>query len=148
MRVYFDSSALVAVYVTEAYSRRAREELRKHVPVPWTPLHDLEVRGALRLLYGREQIDEEELHGLLAHIDGDLKAGRLARPPLDLEAVFRHAEGLSERHASTTLARTLDILHVAALVEIGCSTLVSGDERQIALAKAERIRVFDIRGRG
>jgi predicted nucleic acid-binding protein len=43
MTVYFDSSALVAVYVTEAYSERARRELRKRGAVPWTPLHDLEV---------------------------------------------------------------------------------------------------------
>jgi hypothetical protein len=44
-----------------------------------------------------------------------------------------------------TLARTLDVLHVAALIEIGCEALVSGDERQTALAKAEGLRALDIR---
>ena len=145
MTVYFDSSALVAVYVTGAYSARARRELRKHGRVPWTPLHDLEVRNALRLLHGRRQIDEAELHGLLEHVEDDLQRGRLARPVIDLGAAFRRAEGLSRKHASKALARTLDVLHVAALIEIGCETLVSGDERQIALAKAEGLRALDIR---
>jgi predicted nucleic acid-binding protein len=145
MTVYFDSSALVAVYVTEAYSARARRELRKHGRVPWTLLHDLEIRNALRLLHGRRHIDEAELHGLFGHIDDDLQRGRLARPVIDLAAAFRRAEELSRKHASKTLARTLDVLHVAALIEIGCETLVSGDERQITLAKAEGLRALDIR---
>jgi predicted nucleic acid-binding protein len=133
------------VYVTEAYSARARRELRKLGRVPWTLLHDLEVRNALRLLYGRKHINETELHGLLGHIDDDLQRGRLARPVIDLGAAFRRAEELSRKHASKTLARTLDVLHVAALIEIGCETLVSGDERQITLAKAEGLRALDIR---
>lgn len=145
MKVYFDSSALIAVYVNEAHSQRARNELRKHVPIPWTSIHDLEVRNALRLLQGRAQIGLDEVQGLLAHIDDDLTSGRLERPAMELETVFRRAARLSEMHASKTLARTLDILHVAALLELGCARLVSGDERQIALAKAEGIQIFDIR---
>ncbi len=148
MRVYFDSSALVAVYVSEAHSARARAEIRRHVPVPWTPLHDLEVGNTLRLLRGRGQITAAELRGLLGHIDEDVEKGRLQRPTLDLGAVFRRAGNLSEAHASTTLARSLDILHVAAALELGCGSLVSGDDRQIALAKAEGIRTIDIRAGG
>jgi predicted nucleic acid-binding protein len=145
LTVYFDSSALVAAYVTEAYSGRARRELRRRVPVPWTPLHDVEVKNALRLLCGRKQINEAELNGLLAHIDEDLHRGRLLRPILDLDAMFRRAERLSHTHAMKTLARTLDLLHVAALMEIGCGTLASGDERQIAAARSEGLRTIDIR---
>jgi len=145
LTVYFDSSALVAVYVTEQYSDRARRELRRRVPVPWTPLHDVEVKNAFRLLCGRKQIDETEMDGLLAHIDEDLQRGRLLRPIIDLDATFRRAERLSRTHAVKTLARTLDLLHVAALLEIGCGTLVSGDERQIATARAEGLRTIDIR---
>jgi len=145
VKVYFDSSALIAVYVNEVHSSRARSELKKHVSIPWTPLHDLEVRNALRLLHGRARIDKTELHVLLAHLDDDLRMGRLERPVIDLGAVFRRAGGLSEIHSHETLARSLDILHVAALIELGCTRLVSGDERQINLAKAEAIATFDIR---
>lgn len=145
MKAYFDSSALVAVYVTEVHSQAARRELRRHDAVPWTPLHELEVKNALRLLHGRGQIDEDELTAFLGHVDEDSSKGRLARPAVDLDAVFRRAEDLSRRHATSTLARTLDILHIAALLEIGCTTLVSGDERQIAVAAAENIAAVDIR---
>ena len=82
MTAYFDSSALVAVYVTELHSEAARIEIRRHASVPWTQLHDLEVRHALRLLHGREQIDQGELAALLLHIDEDLREGRLARPAI------------------------------------------------------------------
>jgi len=145
VKVYFDSSALIAVYVNEAHSDRARAEIRKHVAVPWTPLHDLEIRNALRLLCGRSRIDAKQLGGLLAHIDEDLERGRLERPAIDLGAVFHRAGKLSEIHARRTLARALDILHVAAARELACTTLVSGDDRQIALARAEGIRVVDVR---
>jgi predicted nucleic acid-binding protein len=145
MTVYFDSSALVAVYVTEACSGRARREIRKHASVPWTPLHELEVRNALRLLHGRGQIEEDELIALLGHIDEDLDGGRLARPGEDLGAVFRRAVELSERWATTTLARTLDILHVGAMQELGCTTLVSGDGRQLAFAASAGLATIDTR---
>lgn len=105
----------------------------------------MEVRNALRLLLGRGHLNADEIRGLLGHIDEDLQTGRFERPSVEMEAIFHRADALSERHASTTLARTLDILHVAALIESGCSTLVSGDERQIALARAEDIATIDIR---
>lgn len=145
MRAYFDSSALVAVYVNELHSERARRELQLHLPVPWTPLHDLEVKTALRLLFGRGHIDAAEMRGLLGHIDEDLRAGRFERPSIEMEAIFNRAEVLSNKHASGSRARTLDILHVAALIESGCSSLVSGDSRQIALADAEGVQTIDIR---
>lgn len=145
MRTYFDSSALVAVYVNELHSDRARQELQAHPQVPWTPLHDLEVKTALRLLFGRGNIDATEMQGFLGHIDEDLQAGRYERPAVEMEAIFNRAEALSYKYAAGTLARTLDILHVAALIESGCTSLVSADSRQIALAEAESVRTIDIR---
>jgi predicted nucleic acid-binding protein len=101
--------------------------------------------SSLLIAAADEGVFRLELHGLLGHIDDDLQRGRLARPVIDLGAAFRRAEELSRKHASKTLARTLDVLHVAALIEIGCKTLVSGDERQITLAKAAGLRALDIR---
>lgn len=147
MTVYFDSSALVPVYVNEVHSARARSEVRKNVRIPWTPLHDLEVRNALRLLRGRGHINGEELHALLSHVDHDLDEGRLERPAIDLGALFQRAGRLSEAHAGTTPARTLDILHIGAALELGCTTMVSGDERQLRVATAEQMHCVDIRKR-
>jgi predicted nucleic acid-binding protein len=145
MTAYFDSSALVAIYVNEEHSDAARQEIRNHASVAWTPLHDVEVRNALRLLRGRGQIEAKELAALLGHIDEDLAQGRLARAAIDLDAVFRRAAELSERKSAETLARTLDILHVAAALEIGSSIIVSGDARQLALAASQDLVTVDIR---
>jgi len=147
LKAYFDTSALVAVYVTEAHSARARAEIAKHPAVPWTPLHDLEVGAALRLLNGRKLITQDERDNVFSHIGEDLDAGRLERPELDLASVFQRAVELSERHAAKTLARSLDILHVAAALELRCDQIVTGDERQIALAHVASLRAIDIRRR-
>jgi predicted nucleic acid-binding protein len=145
LSAYADSSALVAVYVNEANSARARSELERQLPVPWTRLHDVEVTNALRLLHGRGHIGEGELEGLLGHVDEDLRAGRLRRVAIDFEVVCARAVDLSAAHAPTTLARTLDILHVAALLEAGLTTLISADGRQLAVAEAEGVTTIDIR---
>ena len=50
MTTYIDSSALVAVYVTERFSKPARRALRAVPQVPYTQLHELEVPNAFELL--------------------------------------------------------------------------------------------------
>jgi hypothetical protein len=105
--------------------------------------HGLLDRGERML----REIDDLEgvahLEQLLDGVDHVVDALRVV--VIDLGAAFRRAEELSRKHASKALARSLDVLHVAALIEIGCETLVSGDDRQITLAKAEGLRALDIR---
>ena len=60
--------------------------------------------------------------------------------------VFARALELSARHAVTLLCRSLDVLHVAAALELGCSRFVSGDDRQLALAAAEGLDPVDVKG--
>ena len=83
MKTYFDSSALVAVYVTERFSDRARDEVRRAGQVPWTGLHELEVRNTLCLLHGRRIIDAREARALAGHLNEDVRGGRLVRLEVD-----------------------------------------------------------------
>jgi predicted nucleic acid-binding protein len=142
---YFDSSALVAVYVTEAFSKIARREARRASQLPYTSLHDLEVRNALRVLRGRGMLDGRELRELIGHLEEDLESRRLIETPIDLFDVFRRAGELSHAHASKLLCRALDILHVAAALQLRCERLVSGDDRQLALAAAVGIEPVDVK---
>jgi hypothetical protein len=48
-------------------------------------------------------------------------------------------------HATRLLCRSLDILHVAAALELGCTRLVSGDDRQLALAKIVGLAPIDVK---
>ncbi len=93
MKRYFDSSALVAIYVTETFSRKARREARAAIQIPYTELHDLEVRNAMRLLHGRTLLNAKETRDLLGQLDADIEAQRLVDTRLDLFEVFRSAGG-------------------------------------------------------
>lgn len=146
MTAYFDSSALIAVYATERFSARARRAVRETASVPFTALHELEIPNALRLLHGRGTLDARELRGLLAQLAEDRAAHLLVEARLDLFAVFARAIALSAVHAARLLCRSLDVLHVAAALELGCSRFVSGDDRQLALASAEGLEVTDVKG--
>lgn len=145
MTTYFDSSALIAVYATERFSAAARREVRSTPGIPFTPLHDLEIENALRVLHGRGVLDARELRGLLAQVGDDREAGRLVDANLDLFVAFARASALSTAHASRLLCRILDVMHVASALVLGCSRFVSGDDRQLALAAAEGIEPVDVK---
>ena len=110
-------------------------------PIPFIDLHGIEIRNALRLKCGRGEITETEMRASLRLLQDDIDAGRLERSPYELAEMFQRAESLSGKHAASTLARTLDILHVAAALEIGCKQFVSFDKRQRNLASRERLKI-------
>lgn len=142
---YFDSSALVTIYVTGPFSTRAREEAVRAGRIAFTPLHDLEVRNALRALHGRRALTAAQQAEFERLLDHDLRVERLVSATLDFAAVFRRAAGLSAAHTAKLLCRSLDILHVAAALELGATEFASGDERQLRLAAATGLTVMDIR---
>ena len=135
MTTYVDSSALVAVYVPERFSR-ARQALRAAPQVPFTQLHELEVSNAFELLVGRGLISREECRAVRAQLQQDIDSQRLLRVSLDLDAVFTSARELSRAYTAKSLARSLDVLHVAAAHVAVCTTFVAADNRQLTVAKA------------
>jgi predicted nucleic acid-binding protein len=144
---YIDSSALVPVYVTERFSKAARSVVRTVGQVPFTAIHHLEVPNAFELLVGRELITRAECRAIQAQLREDLESQRLTPLSLDLERVFAEAGELSRLHTATFLARSLDLLHVAAAHVAVCRTFVSADDRQLAVAKATGLTVVDIKRR-
>jgi predicted nucleic acid-binding protein len=144
---YVDSSVLVAVYVPERFSKSARSTIRKAGQVPFTALHQLEVPNAFELLVGRGLITREQCRAILEQLQDDLDNNRLAASAIDLDRVFIDASELSRLHTAQLLARSLDLLHVAAAHVMGCSTFVSADDRQQAVAKASGLTVVDIKRR-
>jgi predicted nucleic acid-binding protein len=142
---YFDTSALVALYVSEAHSRLARREAQAAGQIPFTSLHDLELGNALQLLRGRDLIDGRQRQQLSNHVAEDRDAGRLVETPLDLHRVFTRARELSAAHSARVLCRSLDVLHVASALELGSRRFISGDDRQLLLAKALDLETVDIK---
>jgi predicted nucleic acid-binding protein len=144
---YIASSALVAVYVPERFSSAARAAVRAASGVPFTAIHRLEVSNAFELLAGRGAISRDECRAVIAQLDEDLDAQRLVATSLDMDDVFTRASELSRLHTAKHLARSLDLLHVAAAHELACTRFVSGDDRQLGVAKASGLKVVDIKRR-
>jgi predicted nucleic acid-binding protein len=144
VKTYVDSSALVAIYVPERFSKTARRSVRAVPQIPFTQLHELEVRNAFELLVGRALITREECRAIQAQLDADLDSQRLARVSLDLDRVFMSASDLSLTYTAKVLTRSLDLLHVAAAQAMMCRRLVSADDRQLRVAKAAGLAVVDI----
>lgn len=138
---------VVAVYVNERSSTAARRAIRALPQVPLTQLHELEVPNTFELLVGRAVMTREECRTIHAHFRDDVENQRLVRMALDLDQVFADAQELSRSYASKFLARSLDLLHVAAAHLATCTTFVSADDRQLAMAKATGLAAIDIKRR-
>ena len=147
MTTYVDSSALVAVYVPERFSRAARQALRAASQVPFTQLHELEVSNAFELLVGRGLIGRGECRAVQAQLQQDIDSQRLLRVSLDFDAVFTSARELSRAYTAKSLARSLDLLHVVAAHVAVCTTFVSADDRQLTVPKATGLDTIDIKRR-
>ena len=147
MTTYVDSSALVPVYVPERFSRAARSAVRAAGQIPFTALHQIEVLNAFELLVGRKQITRDECRAIQAQLRADVDDHRLMSVSLDPDRVFVDACELSRLHAAKHLARSLDLLHVAAAHLALCTTFVSADNRQLAIAKASGLATIDIKRR-
>ena len=147
MTTYVDSSALVPIYVPERFSTSARNAVRTAGQVPFTAIHELEVPNAFELLVGRDLMTRDECRSLQRQLRDDLESQRLMRVSLDLDQVFTQAGELSKLHTAKHLARSLDLLHVAAAHAATCTTFVSADDRPLAVAKASGLKVIDIKRR-
>lgn len=146
MTTYADSSAVIPLYVSERFSESAESVLRRSGDqIPFTVLHQLEVPNAFARLVGRELMTREECDVVQQQLRDDLDSHRLMLIAIDLDGVFHHASELSTRFAAKHLARSLDLLHVAAAHAAGCSRFVSADDRQLAVAKASGLKIVDIK---
>jgi predicted nucleic acid-binding protein len=145
VKTYVDSSALIPLYVTERFSDAADAAVTAAGTIPFTPIHRLELTNAFERLVGRRLLTGDECRRLYEQLQDDLDNGRLVTVAADLDAVFAQAVELSRAHAATCLARSLDLMHVAAAQVLGGKTFVSADDRQLAVARATGLKTLDIK---
>ena len=142
MDVYFDSGVLVKLYVKEHYSEEVIKLASAERQIPLSPLHELEIRNALRAQLGRGIILGEEFEKAVAAFDSDIKANRLKTFSPDWDRIYKEAEVISRTHTRNLLCRALDILHVSNALYLSCSRFVTGDKRQARLAKEVKLNVY------
>ena len=142
MKAYFDSAVIVKLYVPESNSQEAAGLVQKRgAKVTFSPLHENEVKNAVRMKRRRAELTEAEVEIAFRRMAEDLAAGLLYRPRLDWGDVWTKAEDLSASHARKVNCRTLDTLHVALATILGFKEFVSFDVRQRELAAMTGLRV-------
>lgn len=144
MKTYVDSGVLVKLYSWEAHSEEVATLVSRLARVPLVPLHELEIRNALRAQRGRAVITPRQLAQAIRAFDDDIRAGRLVRVRVDWSEAFLAAEGLSRKWTAPLLCRSLDVLHVALAGQLHCQRFVTGDSRQARLAKAAGLQPVHI----
>lgn len=139
---YFDSGVLVKLYVAEPRTADAVQFVNdsKNLP-PFTGLHGLEMRSALRQKAGRGEISTDDCARLLSDLEADIQSGAYAASPVNWPDVFAQAEALSAAHGSATLCRSLDTLHVALALFLGATEICTFDHRQSRMAAAAGLLV-------
>ena len=143
MNTYIDTSIIVKSFVLEPDSPAALEILETAgEPFAFSHLHEIEIPNAIRLKRFRGEITRAQETAAIRAFHADVDAGRMARPTYDLGAVFIRAEQLSSRHSGDIGTRSLDVLHVAAALEAGCTIFASFDERQRKVAALAGLAVI------
>jgi predicted nucleic acid-binding protein len=139
-RAYVDSGVLIKLYVREPNSATAAAIVQTIPAAPLTPLHELEIRNTFRALVGRGAITDGQRAASEHTFDADITTGRLRRTVPDWDAVFRRAQELAAAHTAETLARSLDVLHVAMADPLS-DLFVTADKRQAAIARRAGLEV-------
>lgn len=135
MTGYADSSFLISLTVEDGNTEDARRFMSRNPgPLPFNPLHRLEVRNGLRLRVHRDEIDTVRRAAALRQIEEDLEDGVLVHQAIPWTEAMRKAEQLSAAHAERIGSRAADTLHVAAALLAGARQFLSFDKRQRDLA--------------
>jgi predicted nucleic acid-binding protein len=142
MSLYADTGFLVSLHATDANSTAARVWMKRHgEPMPWTWLHEVEFRNAIRLQAFRGQIKREEVDVILHKQALGLDNGvYFPAAPANAE-VIRRVEALGSAFTAALGTRTLDTFHVAQALVLDATVFLTFDLRQARLAKEAGLRV-------
>lgn len=140
---YADTGFLLSLYLPESTTAAASAAMKRLVePLPLISLTMLELRNGLRLAVFRRVITEEERSRCWEQFEDDMAGGVYRRAAVPQSDLHERATRLIEAHSARLGARTLDVLHVAAALQIGAHTLLTFDRRQRALARAAGLRAI------
>ena len=137
MKLYLDSSVLVAAFAPEVYSQRALDLLGNASEVVISELTVTETRVSLGRKRKRKAMTPAEVSEALTAMADAIEDGVLGVEPLLVE-IFRAAEALADR--VSVPVRAMDALHIAMAAHLGAD-LATFDMDQAITATAEGITV-------
>jgi uncharacterized protein len=140
---YADPSSLLKLYIHEPESApMSAWRARTTGALPLSEHARLEIVNGICLAAFRKAITPAAVRDALASFDEDLAEGRYAHADLPWRATLRRAGALARTHTATFGCRTLDVLHVAAALELDLRIFVTFDRRQRQLARAVGLKVI------
>ncbi|MBN2158061.1 MAG: type II toxin-antitoxin system VapC family toxin [Spirochaetes bacterium] len=134
MKVFIDSSALVKRYIEEPGSSRVGELIGKAKEVAVCIVCVPEVLSACNRLVREKRIDSKQYEWIKKEFLLDL--GELMMIDITSEVIIRSIQCL-EKGA----LRSLDALHIASAIEYKCGLFVTGDQRQMNIADAMKLKI-------
>jgi len=142
MRVYFDSSVLVRLYVQETGSDATHDFFDQYQhPVNINALQEFEIRNSVRQKVVRMEIAEGVAVAALRAFDDDVVCRRVLRTPLEWAEIYEEGENLSRRWAIRHVCRAIDLLHVAIAIASDVRDFATADKDQGDFARAAGLKV-------
>ncbi len=135
MRTYLDSSALVSLYIVDAHSKQAIQQMSSAPSTILTSFSRAEFANAIYQQVFLKRIPLDEADAAFANFERDCLRGlwRLVEIP---QPTWERCVILARQYGSTFGVRMLDLLHVACALELGAQRFWTFDERQERLAIA------------
>ena len=142
---YLDSSVVVKLYFPEPQTKVVSKTIstQRHALI-YTSFHELEIKNAIALKVFRNEISKASGDQIYRDLDNDFDRGILTRPVIDWSMLFAESVRISKLHTRSIGTRSLDILHVAAAIVLGCREFLSFDSRQLELAKKMDLNLITI----
>ena len=141
MKICFDASFLFSLYAIDAHTQSAITAMI-HTPAIRlaTDLTELELRNSLQLRVFRGELSAVAARAAYAEWQTDLADGLFELHPLP-ENWTRRSHAIVQQQTARLGTRTLDLVHVAAALELGADALFSFDDRQRRLARELKLKV-------
>lgn len=133
--LYLDTSAFLKLYIREAGSEAVQGVVEaQSEPLPVWDTLEMDFTNALWLKVFWKEIKEADAQQQLVLFEDRRKRGQYFTPELSRSRLLERFRVVAAR-ASETGCRTMDVMHVAAALELEASMLVSFEERQRRLAE-------------
>jgi hypothetical protein len=157
MKAYADTNFFTRFYIPNPDLARLTRIVaaylkREDEPLPFTPLHRLEFRNAVRLMVHRRRqrgevnLSPEQARLILRDHERDLdERVFVMHRAIEWTDALRLAERLSATHTESGGFRSLDLLHVGAALSLRCGEFYSFDGAARRIAALAGLKVLPVR---
>jgi predicted nucleic acid-binding protein len=139
--IYLDTSVLFSLHFRDANTSAALVLIAGvSESLLITPLCELETVNAFSLRVFRKEMLAINRDNAVRDLEEDIRSGVLNLQPFP-ESAFARARDLAQSLTPSIGVRAVDLLHVAAALELGAGTLYTFDLKQHRTARAAGLKV-------